>query len=143
MTRLPVPDKALTDGLRETAELTARAAKLTDHGLRLAFGTLIGYADPSTGLPVVAVREAVIAALGGAEAGEGLTGEPPQPERQPGTVLRLAATHSAWHGEGDLWERDGDGTFAECSWFAAVNGGAGGGYFVLPLGEKPGRDGAE
>ena len=112
-----------------TAALTRRASLLTEHGLRLALGTLIGYSDP-------VVRTAVLAALGGAEAGQGLTEEPGGPLR---SLWRRPLGESAWehHCDGSLdvlsasahrWRglRDPDGVTAD--------------YLVLPVGETPDDD---
>ena len=94
MTALPEPPYEIGSAIREAqmrdkAELTLRASCLTGHGRELFIGTLIGYTDP-------VVRRAVLAALGGAEAGQGLMGEP-RPSGPPWVI----------------WCSDGGGQWAE------------------------------
>jgi hypothetical protein len=112
--------------MRDTASLRARAARLTGHGLRLALDTLIGYQDP-------VVRRAVLAAVGGAEAGQGPTDEPP-----------AVPTHAVWGRIADgEWEDRGHAGRDACSDFAkrercgAALSGLAAEFRVLPLGEKP------
>jgi len=121
---LPVPSRRMTELKAEaSADLAAWASRLTEHGLRLFAGTLAGYPDP-------VVRRAVLAALAGAEAGQGLTGEP------PARVVWRAEGAGPWAELGRKPEGEAS-VMAKKQRFADAQYGITARTVVLPPGEHP------
>jgi len=113
---------------KSAAELPAFAAGLTEHGLRLALGTLISYSDP-------VVRRAVIYALAGAEAGQG-------PDCPEVTVWFQGPESGDWcpvsySAAKRGWPADEGAAYAKYAARKAAGKGLDARYLVLPAGSVP------